>query len=66
MSLFPEPSTAEKVASVTHLLADATRKMEIAAQAMDRRAVAYWLAEAERLDRLRGTVVNNSQQELSL
>ncbi len=63
-SLFPEPTTADQIASVDHLRKDAAAKMQAASRAMDRRAVAYWLAEAERLDRVRSSVVNASQIDM--
>lgn len=64
MSLFPEPSVADQVASVDHLRKDAKEKIKMAARARDQRAVEYWAAEAERLKRLRGQVVNAAQVSL--
>ena len=66
MSLFPEPSTAEKVASVDKLRQEAREKVAIADRARDERARFYWAQEAERLTKLRGNVINQSQVELML
>ncbi len=66
VSLFPEPTTAEKIASVDKLRQDAREKVMAASRMNDQRIRDYWLAEWQRLDRLRCAVVNSSQQELSL
>lgn len=63
-SLFPEPSTADQVASVDHLRKDARAKIAAAHKMHDARAVEYWRGELERLTRLRATVVNASQMDM--
>jgi len=62
MSLFPEPTVTDQVASVDHLRREAKEKVKLAARARDQRAVDYWHAEAERLRRLRSQVVSGAQQ----
>lgn len=64
MELFPEPSTADKVASVDHLRKDARLKIHLAARARDLEAANFWRLELERLTRLRAAVVNGSQMDL--
>ena len=66
MTLFPEPSTAEKVASVDKLRADAREKVMAASRMNDQRIRDYWLAEWQRLDRVRCQVINGSQESLAL
>lgn len=66
MSLFPEPSTAEKVASVDKLRREAQDKAHTARRARDQNAANYWLNEMVRLTRLRSNVINGTQQEMQL
>jgi hypothetical protein len=61
MSLFPEPSTTDKVASVDHLRADARAKIEAAAKMNDVRIAEHWRQELDRLTRIRAATINNSQ-----
>lgn len=63
-SLFPEPTTAEKVASVEHLLRDAQNKAHTARRARDQDAANYWLGEMVRLQRLRSDVIGASQIDM--
>ncbi len=65
-SLFPEPSTADKLASVDHLRRDAQDKAHTARRARDPEAANFWLNEMVRLDRIRQNVLQSSQQELTL
>lgn len=66
MSLFPEPTTADKVASVDKLRREAREKVMAANRMNDQRIRDYWIAEWQRLDRVRCSVINQSQQELTL
>lgn len=64
MSLFPEPTTAEQVASLDKLRREAQGKAHIARRARDREAAFYWLNEMVRLDKIRLRVVSDSQLSL--
>lgn len=63
-ALFPEPSTADQVASVDHLRKDARAKIAAAAKMHDMRVVEHWRGEMERLTRLRAAVLASSQMDM--
>lgn len=65
MSLFPEPTTADQIASVDYLRKDARQKIHLAAKARDLEAANYWRRELERLTKLRAAVVNRSQLDFT-
>lgn len=63
-TLFPEPSTADQVASVDHLRRDARAKITAANKMNDVRVAEHWRAELDRLTRIRSATIQSSQIDM--